>query len=133
MNVKTYKGPRIGLTVRVCPDTYQGLIDAAQDLGCTLQDCILGAVLMEYGLYTYSPDALVCPITAGDIDRWTQAEQRRIARIAGPLYRPPEWWAEQARAGSLPYALEDLADVARAAMAQAHIALKAPILSQITT
>lgn len=126
MNVDTYKGPRKALTVRVCPDTYQGLVDAAQDMGCTLQDVILGAVLMEYGLDLYSPDALACPITAGEIDRYKQSLQRRMARLAGPLYRPPEWWAARLKAGTLADDLEDMAALIRSARRKLRKITKTP-------
>ena len=71
--------------------------------------------MMEYGLDLYSPDALACPITAGEIDRYKQSLQRRMARLAGPLYRPPEWWAARLKAGTLADDLEDMAVLIRSA------------------
>ena len=107
MNKSYYPSPRIGMTVRVCPETYEGLRLAARDLGFSLQDIILGAVLMEYGLSEYSPDALACPVTANLVGE-QRKRFRAFARSICPLYRPPEWWSLHLLSGDLPAQLPNL-------------------------
>lgn len=111
-----YPDGRITLSVRVCPDTYDGLRAAADDMGCTLQDAILGAILLEYGIHLYSPDALACPITMDEICKDSDKRLRTLARLAGPLYHPPTWYADRLKDGTIIDCLDAQLTLARLAL-----------------
>lgn len=102
---------RIALTCRVAPDTYDGLRYAARDMGISMQDTILGAILQEYGLYTYSRDALVCPITYGDLDKATRHLQLHYTRYLGAIWIPPLDMLDMLITGTLSAALRERADI----------------------
>lgn len=102
---------RISLTCRVAPDTYDGLRYAARDMGISMQDTILGAILQEYGLHTYSRDALVCPITYGDIDKAARHIQLMHTRLLGPIYIPPLDMVDMLIHGTLAATLRERAEM----------------------
>lgn len=102
---------RIALTCRVSQDTYTGLRYAARDMGISIQDTILGAILQEYGLHTYSRDALVCPITYGDIDKAARHIQLIHTRLLGPIFIPPLDMVDMLIHGTLAAALRERAEM----------------------